>query len=212
MTKELELEISKIIKENYECDIIINETSPYTYYSITDIEKIIGLKNIRQNITNIEEKYKKKFIRKTNGGNQNKLFVTYDGLLKLIIKSRKIKCIDFAKKIKLDIKTKYYTAIETDIIKCIMTTFESLHIKDQYSIDTYFVDLYFIEYNLIIECDENHHNRTINKENDIIRQEYISKKIDGCKFIRFNPYSKNFNLYKLLNNIFLHITSYKKKS
>ena len=68
----------------------------------------------------------------------------------------------------------------------------------------YKIDLYFTKYNLAIECDE-HGHKDRNPEYDYIRETEIKKEID-CKFMRFNPDDKSFNLFKFINKIFKHIT------
>lgn len=74
--------------------------------------------------------------------------------------------------------------------------------KSQYSVDKYRIDLYFIDYKLAIECDENRHNSK--KENDEIRQNYIESKLN-CKFIRYNPEEKDFNIFKVIGEIYEHL-------
>ena len=59
--------------------------------------------------------------------------------------------------------------------------------------------VYFPDYNLAIEVDEfNHIDR--NKVDDMIREKHITQKL-GCKFIRFNPDEKNFNIGDIISNI-----------
>ena len=67
----------------------------------------------------------------------------------------------------------------------------------------YKIDLYFPKYNLAIECDEHGHNDR-NPKYDYIRETEIKKEID-CKFMRFNPDDKSFNLFKFINKIFQQI-------
>ena len=74
----------------------------------------------------------------------------------------------------------------------------------QYKIDKYLIDLYFLDYKLAIECDENH----TDIEYDNKRQQYVEYAL-GCKFIRYKPYDKNFNIFSLLNDIYVHISNYK---
>jgi len=44
----------------------------------------------------------------------------------------------------------------------------------------------------------NHIDR--NKVDDMIREKHITQKL-GCKFIRFNPDEKNFNIGDIISNI-----------
>ena len=209
ITNEEEIEKCNIIKNNYECDIIINANKPYTLYNAGDIGKILGFGNIRGIVRTFNDSEKIKISKKTNGGNQNVSYITYDGLIKVLLKSRKPESIDMSTLMGLNRKTQYYVSIETDIIKCILTTFDGNNMKMQYNIDDYYIDLYFPEYLLAIECDEFHHNNSKNKIQDDIRTLHINKTL-GCSFIRFNPYEKGFNLFVLLNDIHKHLFEYKK--
>jgi very-short-patch-repair endonuclease len=204
MSKEIQQTLAKKIKETYEnIDIIFNDIEPYTLYRINDIAEICKIINIRSSIRNYGENEKVKIKCKTKGGDQIMNYLTYDGLLKLFIKSRKETNIDFIKLFNIDIKTAHYMCIETDTLNCIKDTFNKHTMISQYKIDNYYIDLYFIDYKLAIECDENHYNI----EDDKIRQSNIESKL-GCKFIRYKPYEKNFNIFKLLNSIYKFIYDY----
>lgn len=204
-TREQEIEVANKIIESYACDIQINESTPYTLYCANDIGKILDISNIRGHIQQFDNV---QLCKKTNGGNQKVTYITYDTLIKILVKSRKNAAIEFAKIINLDVLTKYCIAIETDILQCILTTFDGNIMETQYNIDNYRIDLFFVEYNLAIECDERHH--LSNKINDDTRQLYIQRKT-GCRFIRFNPYDRDFNLFKLLNEIYVHLSVHSRK-
>ena len=62
--------------------------------------------------------------------------------------------------------------------------------------------MYFKDYNLSVECDEYHHKI----DEDIIRQNYIEEKLK-CSFIRYKPYEKEFNIFKLINDIYKFISA-----
>lgn len=95
---------------------------------------------------------------------------------------------------------------EEEYISNIIKTFEGEEMIQQYLVcnQKYKIDLYFPKYNLAIECDE-HGHKDRNPEYDYIRETEIKKEID-CKFMRFNPDDKSFNLFKFINKIFKHIT------
>jgi len=203
MSKEQQIELGRKIEELYECKIIIDEEKePYCLYCANDIGKILKLKNIR---TSLLKNYDKFNIEcDTNGGKQSFCFITYSGLYRLLSKSRKPQVIDFSNKLNIDISSKIYTCIEADTIKCIMEAFSSEEMIHQYKIAPYIVDLYFPKYNLIIECDETHHKYDI--KNDKERENYIKENID-VTFIRYDPYSKDFNIFKIINKIYTSIIS-----
>ena len=207
MSKELQLKIYENIKNNYNCKMIINDNEPYLLLCLRDIGKIIGLQNINETI----KKYDNKIIlnTSTNGGNQNCVFLTYNNLLKILIKSRKSNVIDFATKIGIDIESKIFTCIEADTLKCITSSFDGEDFIYQYSIDKYLLDLYFPKYKLIIECDENKHNNKNHNYNDIHREKNIKLLIKNCIFIRYSPESKNFNIFNVINKIYKEINMFK---
>jgi len=209
-TFEEETRISTIIKNSYDCDIIISDNQPFTIYNSNDISKILNFGNIRSIMRILDDNEKIKISKKTNGGDQKITYITFEGLRKIVLKSRKIESIDFSNLINLDKKTKYYCCIETDIMKCIITTFDGNLLMPQYRIDKYMIDLYFPEYLLAIECDELQHNNSKNKLDDEIRSNFITNKL-GCRFIRFNVFDKNFNLFKLLNEIYIHLSLFPRK-
>ena len=205
-TKEQEIIFANKIKQNYCCDIIINDFEPYTLYNACNIGIILNIVNIRTSIQNMDDTEKGIIICKTKGGNQKCLFLTYRGLCKLITSSRKPICLEFAKKVGIELITKYFISIETDILACILKAFNRNIIKLQYPINNYKIDLYFEEYKIAVECDELHHNNTTNIQNDIKRQEIIEENL-GCKFIRFKPYEKDFDIFILSFYVILYISS-----
>ena len=201
MSKEKQIELGRKIEELYECKIIIDEEKePYCLYSATDIGKILKLKNIRTSLLNNYDKVNIKCD--TNGGKQSMCFITYSGLYRLLSKSRKLHVIDFSNKLNIDISSKIYTCIEADTIKCIMEAFSSEEMIHQYKIAPYIVDLYFPKYKLIIECDETHHRKEENIKNDKERENYIKDIIQNCTFIRYDHYSKDFNIFNIINRIY----------
>ena len=54
-TYEQEIEISNKLKEHYECDVIINESMPYTLYRASDLGKILGMSNISSILVNYDK-------------------------------------------------------------------------------------------------------------------------------------------------------------
>ena len=159
---------------------------------------------------NSNEKFKLKDLLDTNictlfGTDSNTNFITKEGVIKLLLKSRKD--FDIREKLakKLDIKINLHTdkvvAIETNCITLIkMGLPDDTIIRTQYCIDGYFLDMYLPEYNLVIECDEFGHSK-YNKDKDNEREKYIKDKLK-CEFIRFNPDAKNFNIITVIKEIY----------
>ena len=203
-TKNTEYEFADKINKVYSnIRIIKNEEQPYTIYKINDIEKLFKFKSLRRSsFYQLQDKVTIK--DETPGGIQNVGFLTYKGLLKLICNSRKQIPEEFIKYLEIDINSTKFICIETDTIDCILNTFEGEEYILQYKILNYRIDLYFPKYKLAIECDESHHYI----ENDKKRENEIVNKLN-CVFIRYKPYDKNFNIFKLLNQIYNNIISNK---
>lgn len=197
MSKETQHILARNVQDKYnDFDIIISDEEPYTLYSANDIAKKLNMTSIRSIIRNYDATEKYKVNSHTNGGNQDLIFITYNGLLKLLTKSRKPNVIDFCKMCNIDASSKYYMCIETDTIKCISDAFNYETMILQYNVDKYYIDLYFPDYKLAVECDENHYDMI----GDTKREEFIKNKLD-CKFIRYKPYAKDFNIFILISQI-----------
>jgi len=203
-TKEHEISIANRLKEKYKCDIIFNEDTPYTLYCAQHISNIINYKNIRQYLSNNKDNVIK-IKNKTSNGEHNINYITINLVLKLLNKTRKESALDICNIIDINIHSNKFICIETDTIKSIMDTFCGEKMIKQFRINKYYIDLYFEDYRLAIECDEKHDNIIYDskRENEIIDEL-------SCVFIRYKPYDKDFDIFKILNKIYLHINKFKK--
>ena len=96
-----------------------------------------------------------------------------------------------------------YLIKEQSVLRTIMEVFEEENMQIQYGVLGYKIYLYFHDHKLAVEIDEKgHKNRNINDE--IQRQNALEKNL-GCEFIRINPDKKNFNIFKVINEINRHI-------
>ena len=206
--KEEEIKIAIKIKKKYNCHIILKDIPPYSLYCAADIGKILNLHNIRAKISKYSTNYKILLKVNTNRGKQGMSFLTFIGLLKVISKSRKPEVLNFANEIGMYVNYVVFTCIEVDTIKCIMETFKREKMETQYVVLTYKIDLYFIDYNLAIECNEDRHNLKRYLKNNEIREDKIKNALN-CVFIKYNPYEKNFNIFKLINQIYAYIMNEK---
>jgi very-short-patch-repair endonuclease len=206
LTKDECLQFCNKFKEIYPTfEFIEREDRPYIWISASVVSHILNIKNIRSHLTTMSEDDKKHMRVMTPGGQQYINFITCDAVVQLITKSRNPQTVDLAKRLNIEIKSKYHVSIETDIIKCLLTTFDGNIMIPQYRCKQYMVDLYFPEYRLAVECDELHHNNHQQKLLDAKRQHDITTTL-GCRFIRFSPYHKDFNVFKLINEIYIHFT------
>jgi very-short-patch-repair endonuclease len=96
-----------------------------------------------------------------------------------------------------DIITRLYKEQET--IGQIIQVFGYKRYKTQFSVGSYRIDLYFPDDKLAIECDEfGHKDRCAEYETK--REEFVRKELE-CKFIRYNPDSKNFSIFVIIREI-----------
>ena len=84
-----------------------------------------------------------------------------------------------------------------------MDVFEGEDMQTQYSVLKYRINLYFHRYKLAVEVDEKGHKDRYIK-NEIERQEEIKEKLN-CVFLRINPDEQNFNIFKVINEIYRQI-------
>ena len=99
---------------------------------------------------------------------------------------------------------------EKTTLDSIKNAFEGENIQVHYRVLGYEIDIYFHDYKLAKEMDEyNHEDRDIGCE--IKRQKALEKEL-GCKFIRINPGKENFNVFKVINEIFRHFKESNRKS
>lgn len=200
LTKQTEIN-QKLTEQKYKILSIIDNGT--LLYCASDIGKILGLLNVNSNTLYFSKNEKRQIKIMTNGGPQNKTFLTLDGIAKVLIKSRKIETINLAKCFGIDIKTSGIICVEGDTINRIMQTFCGEKMTRQYRVGTYFIDLYFDEYNLAIECDEPGHKSRV--AIDSLREQTI-KNLIGCHFIRYKPCEKDFDIFNVLNQIYQHIS------
>ena len=116
------------------------------------------------------------------------------------------KFLKFKEKLLLD--PDVVTCEKQDIITALQIAFEGEIFHTQYCIKNKRLDAYFPKYKLGIEVDEyNHKYRDPNYEQS--RQFMIES--HGITIIRTNPDDANFNMNKLINQIYTHIIKSTKK-
>ena len=91
------------------------------------------------------------------------------------------------------------TYIEEEIHENILKVFSNEDFIQQYNVLGYRLDLYSIKYKIAIECDEYH--ECYNQKDEINGQNLITKELN-CKWIRYQPYDKNFDIFILIKNIY----------
>ena len=137
------------------------------------------------------------------------------GCLYVMIQSKKIKsCRKSSKRFlefkqKLGLNPNLVTCGEQDIISALQVAFKGEIILIQYCIENKRIDAYLIEYKLEIEIDEyNHESRNFNHE----KSRQLMIEIHGITVIRTNPDAADFDMNKLINQIYKHISQSNKKN
>lgn len=175
------------------------------WYMANDIAHKLKLdkKTILKKLNSIEKRHKRQFTIKTNGGVQKCNFVDFNGFKIIICKSRSYSCSDLAKTYGININNEYIIDNETKTLMMINKSFKNIKMIREYKIGKYRVDAYMPKYKIAIECDENNH-RNYDNDKEREREEYIKNELD-CSFVRYNPTEPNFDIFELINQIFVLI-------
>lgn len=180
----------------------------FELFDIFHVLNIIGIRfQYRKKNMLIELSKYYKIVENIYGGCYIKYFVDKNTLI-FILHQTKNKS-EICEALGLNILNSFSLYKEDKNLSCIVKTFSGENMINQYSknIFPYRIDLYFPDYKLAIECDENGHKNR-NKLYELERELYIKNQLK-CKFIRFNPDDKEFNIFNLINIIYSHIKYYK---
>ena len=134
---------------------------------------------------------------------QYRVFVQNDLVEKAIKSCRKLSKRFLELKKMLGLDPNLVTRDERDMVSALQVDFEGEIILTQYCIENNRIDAYFSEYKLEIEIDEyNLESRHFNYEKS--RQLMIES--HGNTIIRTNPDAADFDMNKLINQIYKHIS------
>jgi very-short-patch-repair endonuclease len=207
------MENNKIITKEYlqsKVTIIIDDKNK-AWFKGGDVASILGYKDkdqaIRKNVEMEDKKKMNDIMTSLNGLPSNSqphtIYINEKGLKSLVCKSRMSKSVDLARLLQIDINNHKYECKESETLGAIRKAFKGEMMKEQYTVLDYRLDLYFPTHNLVIECDEfNHKDRCSINEKE--RYDRITKELN-CKWIRFDPDDKDFNIFDVINRIFLVI-------
>jgi very-short-patch-repair endonuclease len=136
------------------------------------------------------------------GGFQNQLYLTKQGVFHLISKSRSPFAKELANHFGMQVADICSPTCEATTLRQIATVFADEECIFQYSVDAYRIDLYMPKYKLAIECDEGFHARRLQEDEE--RQIHIEQTL-RCKFIRYQPQVKGFDIFAVLRLIYKHL-------
>lgn len=211
------IDLSNIVFNNSKINLILDKNNE-PWFKAKDIALILAYENTSQAIShNVDDDDKKTLekLKPNENLSYNEKITNYinkKGLESLLMKSKKINEDELINDMitKLDLNLNHIIkSKEQDTIGKIINVFKSLNYKTQFPIGNYKIDLYFLDYKLAIECDENGHQR-YNQEKEIERENFIKQQLN-CTFIRFNPDLKDFNIFNVIQDIFVYIHNYKNK-
>lgn len=175
------------------------------WYVGRDVAKALGYVNPSNVLkSHVDDEDKEKYKIRTYYGRHDTTVINKHGLESLLSSSQMSNAINIAKKFGINVNHILNTRKEQDSIYAILKTFKGENMVRQYSVGTYYIDLYFPKYKLAIECDEFGHSDR-DQDYEKTRQHYIEDKL-GCKFIRYNPDSKDYNIFNVLNRIYKEIS------
>ncbi len=137
------------------------------------------------------------------------ILISRDGAIEMLIKTRKRISPDvlhILKKFHIDTTNRKCLTKEQQTLSGLANAFKTEKIEDQFKVGSYYLDMYFPEYKLVIECDENGHaDRKPHDERK--RMDFVNDEldIDDCNWIRFNPDEKDFDISKVIAQIYNYI-------
>ena len=202
----------QISKKGYEkCEVEIIDKRRYFWVNRKDLEVESDVANWAQIFDKCDpEKQKYRQELTPNAEYQRcRVFVRNDLVEKKIKSCRKSskRFLEFKKKLGLD--PDVVTCDKQDIISALQVAFEGEIILTQYCIENKRLDAYFSKYKLGIEVDEyNHEGRNFEYEQS--RQFMIASY--EINIIRTNPDDVDFDMNRLINQIYTHIIKSTKKS
>ena len=217
----------KMTEDQKNIEDIDNELTMYSYISNYlcfeyfvgyEIASLLGYKNPSKTINDNVSKCNQLVFNDYPGVkipelNPKTVLISRDGAVEILIKTRKRISPDvlyILKKFNIDTTNKKCLTKEQQTLSAIVNTFKTEKFEDQYKIGKYYLDLYFNEHKIVIECDENGHaDRKPHKERE--RMDYANKKldIDDSHWIRYNPDEQDFDISKVIGQIYRRIDAIK---
>ena len=190
----------------------------FEYFVGYEIAALLGYKNPINIITTSVSKCNQLQFRDYPGVKEPKLdprtvLITSDGAIEILLKTRKRISPDvlhILKKFNIDTTNRKCLTKEQQTLSTITDVFKTEKFEDQFKIGPYYLDLYFSEHKIVIECDENGHaDRKPYKEEE--RMEYVNFEldIDDSSWIRFNPDAPDFDISKVIGQIYRKIDEIK---
>jgi very-short-patch-repair endonuclease/transposase-like protein len=214
---EVEVEVESEEKGELTMYSYINNGYCFEYFVGFEITSKLGYKNTIQTLVNVSKQNKLEF-KDYPGVKKPKLdpktiLITRDGAIEILIKTRKRISPDvlhILKEFGITTTNRKCLTKEQQTLSTITDVFKTEKFEDQYKVGNYYIDLYFTEHKIAVECDElGHSDRKPHKERE--RMDYINEQLDinDCHWIRFNPDEYNFDISKVIGQIYRKIDEIK---
>ncbi len=211
-SEEIELSKNKCEKELTTYSYISKGTYIFFEYFVGyEISALLGYKDTNKTIRKNVSKSNQLIFRDYPGEkvpllDPRTILITREGAIEILIKTRKSLSPDvlhILKTFNIDTTNRKCLTKEQQTLSSITNVFKTENFDDQYKIGKYYLDLYFKDYKIVIECDENgHSDRKPHKERE--RMDFVNETlgITDSNWIRFNPDEHNFDVLKVIGQIY----------
>jgi|GEM_PF-1766422 len=167
------------------------------YYVLKDVMKACNI-TTRPSPSLFEPYLSRRLLETEKKGTYRTTLVTGDGISQAYANTQNNKLLEFLESIGCVRVIKHIK--QNEYLPIISAAFPDLGPEREYRVlDDYRIDLYLKNANIAIECDEHNHS-SINPILDKYRERRIKKELK-CKFIRFNPDEKNFNVGNVIKAV-----------
>jgi very-short-patch-repair endonuclease len=169
-----------------------------TLFIAKDICNELGLRNTRNATKTLPTSESINLLLRTKGGIRKMTCLTLSGLKCILLSTRKTKALTLAKALGIELLDVKVVSIETSTMYQIQDAFQNESVTSEYHVDGFRIDLYFPKYRIAVECDEEFHDRQIDK--DVAREQHITEMLD-CTFIRYRPNENGFSIFHVIRDI-----------
>ena len=207
----------KVVSEN------VKELANYSYISNGlyfeyfvgyEIATLLGYKSPKDTVSNNVSKCNQLVFRDYPGVKEPELdprtiLISRDGAVEILLKTKKRISPDvlhILKSFGIDTTNRKCLTKEQQTLSALTNVFKTEKFEDQFKVGKYYLDLYFPEYKIVIECDEN--GPTDRKPYDErVRMDYVNETLGltDDNWIRYNPDEKDFDLSKVMGQIYIKI-------
>lgn len=192
----------------------------FEYFVGYEIIGLLGYKNIGRTINDNVSKSNRIDFRDYPGVkipelDPRTILISNDGAVEILLKTRKLVTPDvlhILKKFNIDVTNRKVFSKEQQCLLAITNVLKTEKYEDQFKVGRYYIDLYFTEFKIAIEVDENGHcDRRQCDERE--RMDFINEtlEIDDSHWIRFNPDAYDFDISKVIGQIYRRIDQVKQE-